>query len=182
MPTAQDIDAKIDDVVKLSTKTFKQENEANYQQLQTLIFDLEGLARETFQAKLEDLYWPILAKLEEGQSLTTAEQEILEMLMVGGAKYYLRYETQLDTWRDELTRLVGDIKKRQAGGLDEIDSLMKLRALCREAMRVLPDLSYYFREKERVRRFETATRGAIDVDTRRSLANLIKEMIESDQL
>ena len=182
MPTAHDVDAKINDVITLSTKALKQENEAGYQDLQTLIFDLEGLARETFQAKLEDLYWSILAKLEQGQALTTAEHEVLEMLMVGDAKYYLRDETHLDEWRDELNRLLDEIRKRQASGLDTIDSLMKLRALCREAMRILPDLTYYFREKERIRRFETATSGAIDIETRRSLANLIKDMMESDQL
>ena len=182
MPTAKDVDAKIDDLTSLSTTALKQETEANYQELQTLIFDLEGLARETFQAKLEGLYWPILSKLEQGESLTAAEHEALEMLMVGEAKYYLRYETNLDNWRAELQQLLDEIRKRQAAGLDEIDSLMKLRALCREAMRVLPDLTYYFREKERIRRFETATSGAIDVETRRSLANLIKEMMESDQL
>ena len=182
MPTAHDVDAKINDVITLSNKVLKQESEAGYQDLQTIMFALEGLARETFQAKLEDLYWPILAKLEQGQALTTAEHEVLEMLMVGDAKYYVRYETHLDEWRSELTQLLDEIKKRQASGLDTIDSLMKLRALCRETMRVLPDLAYYFREKERIGRFETATSGAIDIETRRSLANLIKDMMESDQL
>ena len=182
MPTAHDVDVKIDDLIDLATQTFKQETETHYQEFQTLITDLEGLARETFQAKLGDLFWPILAKLEQGDALTTAEHNVLEMLMVGEAKYYLRSETNVELWRAELKRLIEAIKKRQAEGLDEIDSLMTLRALCREAMRIIPDLAYYFREKERVRRFEEATSRAIDVEDRRLLANLIKEMMESDQL
>ena len=182
MVTIQDVEAKINELLGSSAQTFKQETEVNYQQLQAQVFDLEGLAREAFQSKLEDLYWPILEKLEEGKALTTAEHDIVELLMVGEARYYLRYENDVNQWKGELKRLLEEIKKQQVAGLDEIDSLMRMRALCREAMRVLPDLAYYFRERERVRRFEDATSGAIDVETRRALANLIKEMMESDKV
>lgn len=182
MVTIQDVEAKINELLGSSAQTFKQESEVNYQQLQAQVFDLEGLAREAFQSKLEDLYWPILEKLEEGKALTTAEHDIVELLIVGEARYYLRYENDVNQWKNELKRLLEEIKKQQVAGLDEIDSLMRLRALCREAMRVLPDLAYYFRERERVRKFEDATSGAIDIETRRALANLIKEMMESDKV
>ncbi|GAB4439560.1 MAG: hypothetical protein Kow0031_21470 [Anaerolineae bacterium] len=182
MPDAKDVDAKINEVTETAGRVFKQEHAANYRALQELVTSLEGLAREAFQAKLDDMYWSILEKLEDGQPLTAAEHNILELLMVGEAKYYLRYENDVDNWRTEVKRLVEELKRQQAAGLDEIDSLMRLRALCREALRVLPDLAYYFREKERVRQFEDATRDAIDVETRRALANLIKDMMDSDEL
>ena len=182
MPNAQDVDAKIDEVINVAAQSFNTETEAHYQEFQNQIDALEGLARETFQAKLEDMYLPILAKLEGGESLTAAELNILELLLVGEAEYYLKYEHELEHWREELKRLIEEIKKQRAAGLDEIDGLMRLRALCREAMRVLPDMTYYFREKERIRQFEEMTRGEIDSETRRSLANLIKEMMESDQM
>jgi hypothetical protein len=59
---------------------------------------------------------------------------------------------------------------------------MHLQALCHEAMRILPDLAFYCEEKERARRFDEAMRGAIDRDTRRTLANLIKEMLISEKI
>ncbi len=182
MPDAHDVDAKIDQLLDIARASFKAETSTSYQAFQTQVSELEAVARESFQAKLDDMYGSILARLEEGQSLTTAEHNILELLMVGEAKYYLKYENDVENWRTEVKRLVEEIKKQQAAGVDEIDSLMGLRALCREALRVLPDMAYYFREMERIRQFEDATRGAIDVETRRSLANLIKEMMESDQL
>lgn len=182
MADVQDVHARIKELVEVAGQSFKYDTEAFYQQFQVEIQALEAVAREAFQAKLNDLYWAILGKLEEGQALTTAEHEILEMLMVGEARYYLKFENDVENWKNELKRLLEEIRKQQAAGLDEIDSLMRLRALCREAMRVAPDLAYYFREKERVRKFEEATQGAIDVETRRALANLIKEMIDSDQL
>ena len=182
MVDVQDVDQKINELLEAAAQTFRDENESRYERVQALINDLEGLAREAFQAKLDDMYWPILAKLEEGQPLTAAEQDILELLMVGDAKYYLRSEQDVELWRNELKRQVEELKKQQALGLDEIDSLMRIRAICREALRVVPDMAYYFREKERVRKFDDMTRSAIDVETRRSLANLIKEMMESAQM
>ncbi len=182
MVDAQDVDNKIDELIEVSAASFKKETEANYKNFQQYVQDLEGLAREAFQAKLDKMYWPILEKLEEGRALTTAEHNILELLMVGEAKYYLQYEHELEHWRNELKRLLEEIKKQQISGLDEIDSLMRIRAICREAMRVLPDMAYYFRERERVRTFEDVTRDAIDNETRRALANLIKDMMDSDDM
>lgn len=182
MVDAKAVEAKISQVINTAQKSFKQESEANYLAFQAEIDALEGLAREALQARLEEMLWPILAKLEEGQPLTAAEHEVLELLIVGEAEYYLQSENELDHWRRELERLLDEINKQQALGLDEIDSLMKIRALCREALRVLPDMAYYFHEQERVQKFREMTRDAIDTETRRSLANLIKEMIESDQI
>ena len=182
MTSPQQVEDKINQIVENASQAFKQETADNYRKLQDEVAILEGLAREAFQAKLEDMYWSILVKLEEGQGLTTAEYNVLELLVVGEAKYYIRYEKDVENWRGEARRLVEAFRKQQATGVDEIDSLMRLRALCREALRVLPDLAYYFRERERVQQFEDATREAIDVETRRGLANLIKDMMDSNEL
>ena len=182
MVDVADVEAKIDELIEVAARMFRDENEARYEEFQSQITDLEGLAREAFQAKLDVLYWPILAKLEEGQPLTAAEYNILELLMVGEAQYYLKAEQDVEQWRRELKRQLEELKKQQVLGLDEIDSLMRVRALCREALRVVPAMAYYCREKERVRDFDDMTRTAIDTETRRSLANRIKEMMESDQL
>jgi hypothetical protein len=120
--------------------------------------------------------------LVNGVPLATAEQDMLQLFMVGDAKYYIKYENDVENWKTETKRLIEEMKRLQAGGLTEMDSLMYLQALCREAMRVLPDLAFYYREKERVRKFDEALQGAIDRDTRRFLANLIKEMLASDKI
>jgi hypothetical protein len=182
MASIQQVEDKINQIVEKAAGVFKHEAAESYRELQDEMVILEGLAREAFQEKLEDMYWPILAKLEDGQELTAAEHSVLELLMVGEAKYYIRYENDVENWRREARRLVEAFRKQQASGVNEIDSLMRLRALCREALRVLPDLAYYFRERERIQQFEDATRDAIDVETRRALANLIKDMMDSDEM
>ena len=182
MTSTQQVEDKINQIVENADQVFRHETAENYRELQDEVATLEGLAREAFQEKLEDMYWSILAKLEDGQGLTAAEHSVLELLMVGEAKYYIRFENDVENWRREVRRLIEAFRKQQASGVDEIDSLMRLRALCREALRVLPDLAYYFRERERVQQFEDATRDAIDVETRRALANLIKDMMDSDEM
>ena len=182
MSASPDVESKINQLLEAARLSFKEETEANYLQYQTLMAEVEAAAREAFQAKLSGMYFSILARLEEGHALTAAEHNILELLIIGEAKYYLQSEQQLDQWRGQLQQLLEEIEKQRAAGLDEIDGLMRLRALCREAQRVLPDMVYYFHERARVSQFMDATRDAIDVDTRRALANLIKDMMQSDQM
>jgi hypothetical protein len=81
-----------------------------------------------------------------------------------------------------LERLVEEIENLQTTGLDDVDTLLKVQARCREAIRVIPDLAFYFREQERAKRFQEATTGTLDKDSSRLLANLIKEMMSSSKM
>jgi len=182
MVTIDDVAARINETADLATRSLEAEASAGYETLDLQVRELEAQAREAFQAKLGDHFWPVVEKLENGAPLAAAEQDMLQLFMVGDAKYYVKYENDVENWKNEVKRLVEEMRRLQASGLTEVDSLMHLRALCREAMRILPDLAFYFGEKERARKFEEAIRGAIDRDTRRLLANLIKEMLASDKV
>lgn len=181
MATAQDVAARINQVARSTQQAVDAATEENYEALGNDIQQLEAIARETFQSKLEEIFWPVVTKLEEGEALTAADQDMLAMMVVGEAKYYVKSEIEVDHWTGELKRLVEAIEALAAAGLDDIDALMRVRALCREAQRVVPDLAFYYREQARVKKFEAATAGALDVDTRRLLANLIKDMMSSDR-
>ncbi len=176
------VEAQIKETLAVAGRALETDKSAGYESFNFDIGKLESLAREAFQAKMGSYLWPIINKLEEGQSLTTAEQDMLQLMIVGEAKYYVKSENDVENWKRELERLLREIEQLPASGLDDIDALMHLRALCREAIRVLPDLVFYFREKERVRKFEGVVQGAIDRDARRMLANLVKEMLQSDKM
>ncbi len=182
MATAQDVAVIINRVVNTTQQAVGAATEESYEALGNDIQQLEAAAREAFQANLDELFWPVLTKLEEGEALTAAEQDMLEMMVVGEAKYYVKSENDVENWTGEVKRLVGAIEDLAAKGLDDIDALMRIRALCRETQRVVPDLAFYYREQDRVKKFEAATAGAIDVDARRLLANLIKDMMSSDSM
>ena len=113
--------------------------------------------------------------------LSEGDQDVLRLLLIGEAEYYLEHEDDAETWRSEVQRLLDEFSMLQ-NGLGEVDNLMRLRAFCREAMRVLPDLAYYFREQERVRRFEETMRKPLSGEARHVLIDLIKAMLASDKI
>jgi hypothetical protein len=178
----QNIQKKVTQVVELTARAQDQENEINYQQLQGSIADLETMAREVSQAVLKDKCQPILAKLEDDMPLSNDELQIVRLLLVGDADYYLESEESLDQWRDDIIRLTSEIAQLHSSDLSEVDNLMRLQALCRDAMRVLPDMAYYFRQQERVRNFENTSSAPVSSETKKVVADLIKAMLDSGNL
>lgn len=57
--------------------------------------------------------------------------------------------------------------------------LKAARLLCREACSVAEPATFYFEQKERVRKFEEATKGGIDRESGRFFADIIKHMMTS---
>lgn len=182
MVTSAEVGSQIDMVLQAAGQALDAAGSGGYNALISHLNTLDSQAREALQARLEQHLWPIVEKLENDQPLAAAEQDMLQLLLVGDAKSYVKTEDQVDNWRSEARRLMEEIRRVQAEGLEGLDSLMRLQALCREAMRVLPDLAYYYEEQERARRFEEAMRSQLDRETRRTLANLIKEMLTSDKV
>ena len=182
MDNTQAVQNKVNQIVQLTVRTQDNETETNYQQLQGSIAELEAMAREASQALLKDKCRPILTKLEDDVSLSDDELRIVRLLLVGDADYYLESEGDLDQWRDDVIRVTGEIEQLQSSDLSEVDNLMRLQALCREAMRVLPDMAYYFRQKERVRNFESTSSGPVSRETRQVVAGLIRSMLDSGKL
>ena len=77
--------------------------------------------------------------------------------------------------------MIEEIFKFQSGDLD-VDGPMHLRALCNEVRRVLPDVVYYLDQKERTSKFQEATRGPIDADGYRVLAEIVEPMLLSGKM
>ena len=151
---------------------------ADFEELDRLIRDLSSSSRQAFQVRLKGEYGYIVDKLEMGQSLTSEEYEVLEMLIVGEAKYYLKNEHDFENWIGELNRLVSEIELLNRIDLVSNEYLMRLGALCTVARNLLPGIIFYLRERERVQRFEESTRE-INESTGKFLASIIKDMLES---
>ena len=134
--------------------------------------DLESLARESFQNHTE--YKSLVNKLENGNALTPDELNTLKLVMVGDADYYLKYDDDFDRSESELKRIVEEIRKLQTSNLD-VDGMMHLRVFCREACSVARPTTFYLEQKERVRKFEEATRDGMDRESGRFLANTVKK-------
>jgi hypothetical protein len=142
------------------------------------IREIDALARETFQAALRDTYAHIAEKLEGGRALSDEEEKAVELLIVGDAKYYTEAENNVEDWKHEVGRLMERLSA--VGGVSDnpLEQLLRLRALCRDAMSVLPDLMHYVAELDRLARYR---QGAASGDPERGkvLARAIRAKLEA---
>lgn len=137
---------------------------------------LTEVAREGFLALLAEDFLRIAEKLEHGADLQQEEMAALEMLLVGDAEMYLRMEREADAWRAELRRIMGEMRQVWDAGFGDPRTLLRLRAVCAEANRVLPDLTFYLRERERIEKFRESME-ALGTDERLFLSRLIREKL-----
>jgi hypothetical protein len=183
MVDVSEVSANIQKTIELASRSAQAETSDGYGALGDQIEELEGAAREAFQSKMD--FASLLPKLKAGKPLTPADLKTLELLIVGDAEYFLKYETEFDHWKSEIQHLVGEISKLQSGlqsNAMDVDGLMHLRALCGEVRRVLPAVVYYLDQKERAAKFQQATQGPIDAEASRVLAEIVEQMLVSDKM
>lgn len=165
--------------LQLASQCAASENSENYEFLEEEIDQLEANAREAFQTKLDCR--SLLSKLNAAQPLTAEDWKTLELLIVGDAESYLKYESEIGEWKAQLKRVLEQIQALQSSAF-EADALMQLRALCREAHESIADLVFYYDAKERVEKFRAASQGPIDAEGYRFVAQMVREMLTSDQM
>ena len=172
MADTEGISTRIKEALDLSAQCFEAEKSEGYEVLSEKLEELEAAARVTFQAH-ED-YKSLLTKLDKGTPLSPDELNTLKLLIVGDADYYLKYDEDFDRSKSELKTILDEIRGLQSAELD-VDGLMHLRVLCREAASVLIPTSYYLEQKERVQKFQEATRDPIDRESGKMLAHITRE-------
>ena len=118
---------------------------------------------------------------EAGTVLNGDEWDVVKLLIIGHAQYYVKYENDVEQWKQEIERLGEEVKKLQGKDVDDIDKLLHLKAACTDALKILPDITYYFREKERAKTF-LRQNGSFDKQTGRLLADFIRHKLASDRL
>ena len=92
MATTQEVLSQIDQALEVARQAFETGSSGGYQAVITHLSQLDAQAREAVQTRLNDHLWPVVEKLENGDSLAAAEQDMLQTFMVGDAKYYVKYE------------------------------------------------------------------------------------------
>jgi hypothetical protein len=173
------VSATIQKTLELASRCAGAETSDNYGALGDQVEELEGQAREVFQSRMD--FASLLPKLKAGKPLTPADLKTLELLIVGDAESYVKDEPEVEHWKSELQRVLGEIGKLQSDSLD-VDGLMRLRALCREARQALADLVFYYDARERATKFQEATRGPVDPEGYRVLTGIVEQMLLSDKM
>ena len=174
MADHQDVTTKISEALKAADRCSAAETTDSYSALNEQLWELNSLLGQSFQS--HSSYQPILTKLQDGTALTTDELKTLRSLIVGDADQYLKYDDDFERSKRELGKILDQIRGLQSNNLD-LETLMHLRVLCREASSALAPAMHYLEQKERVQRFEEHTRGPLDPNAYRVLAGIIKQMM-----
>jgi hypothetical protein len=169
----QDFAATVSDALDAAARCASAETSDCYAVLGGRLDELETLARKSLRAHVD--YHPLVRKLNDGAALNADDMATLRSLIVGDADYYLKYDDDFDRSKSELLKIVDQIRQLQSGEPDAA-TLMHVAVLCREASTLLAATEHYLEQKERVRRFEQATRGPLDREAGRTLAHLIEGM------
>jgi len=172
-----EVSKQIGDTLDLATRSLQAENSEGYDELREAFEELETLAKRSFVKHTN--YKSLLTKLENGTALTPEELGTLKLLLVGDADYYMKYDDDFGRSESELKSILEEVRKLQATDLD-LDGLMHLRVLCREAASVAKPTAFYLEQKERVGKFEAATRDGINLESGKFLANIVKSMASQD--
>lgn len=175
MADSQDVAAKISETLNTASQLSTAETVQNYSLLRAQLDELDLLARQSLQSHVG--YKPLLTKLQQGSPLTAEELETLRSLIVGDADQYLKYDDDFDRSKGELGRILDQIRQLKSRDLN-LETLMHLRVLCREAFSALGPTMHYLEQKERVQRFEEHTRDPLSGDASRILAGIIANMAD----
>lgn len=139
--------------------------------------EVEGGLREHIQAVTEDQIHVVIAKLKRKDVLNESDMGYLKLWIVGDAEHYHTLENNYQDWLKELDRLVAEVDKSAPDELN-FETAARLRALIFDAVRVLGDIQYFLKQKERVENFTAAT-AEIDPEERDMLIKLLQGKLKS---
>ena len=173
MPGPQDVVGKVEDTLAAAARCATEETSQNYDALALELQDLGELTRLSCQS--HDHYGALVGKLRAGDALSADEIAKVRQLIIGDADYYLKYDEEFDRCKSELVKISAEMDRLKQGELS-VDTLMHLNVLCREAGNLLLLTQHYLEARDRVRRFEAATKGTLDSASARTLATIIEGM------
>ena len=176
MARDQEIAAKLQQALAAAERCSAAESARNYEVLCEEMQELRSAATRSSRAHADCV--SLLDHLRAGEPLSPDEMATLRLMIVGDAEYYLKYDEEFQRCKTEIGRLLNELGDFENGEFD-LDALMHIGVLCEETCKMLAMTSHYLAQRDRVRSFEAATSGPLDQATGRSLANIIREMVNA---
>ncbi len=169
-------------VVEQGSQSLQTDRSESFERLYLRVHALEQQARETFQHQFRREYQAVIEKLQNGERLDEADKHLVAQLLVADAKSYVKHAADYEAWKDQVDRMLADLKRVQDKGLQTTDDLLHIQALCRDLRAVLPDITFYLRERERIQGYEQNDLNALPPELKNILADVVKSMMESDKM
>jgi len=167
----------IDKLTEDYQKTMESGRGEAFSKLSTIFEELGAYFREYVQGKTDLEIKAVIRKLKGGSVLTQEDLDLIRLWIVDDADQYARLENNFNDWKDELKRLVTVISGYKNSTAD-VKTASELRALMRDGARVLADIFYYLQQKDRVAKFEEASKQ-LGPQERGLLVGLLEQKIKS---
>ena len=177
---SQAIETQIARMLESAVLAQEAQSSQSYEKLDLQVRRLQELSREAYQAQVKGQVMALVEKLEYGHRLDAHEQHLLALLIVGDARKLLESENRLPRWQEEIVQTLALLEKSgpsAAGG--DPESLLALDAACHMLRSVLPELTFYLREKERLVQFESNDLANLGAENSKVLAEILRGMMES---
>jgi hypothetical protein len=176
------IEEKASTVLQHGTICLNHDTSDAYELLYTEIHQLEGMTRETFQYQFRNEYQAVIEKLKNGENLSDRDKKLLAELVIADAKSYVKHEKEFETWKDQIDRLLSELRSIQSKGVRTTDDLLHIQSICRDLRSVLPDITYYLRERERIQSYEKNDLQSLPPKLKDLLAEYIEAIMKSDKM
>jgi hypothetical protein len=169
-------------VFEQGSRSLQTDTSEAFERLYLQIHALETQARETFQYQFRRDYQTVVDKLRNGDRLDENDKHLISQLLIADAKSYVKHAGDYETWKDQIDRLLAELKAVQDQGVRTTDDLLHIQALCRDMRAVLPDITFYLRERERIMGYEQNDLNSLPPELKNILADVVKGMMESDKM
>lgn len=151
----------------------------SYCRLSTIFEELGSYFREHVQGRTNDEIKIVIRKLQDGSQLMEDDIELIRLWIVDDAEQYMKLENNFDDWQEELKRLMAEITKYKEAESD-VKTASELRGLFRDGSRVLADIFFYVQQKDRVAKFEQASKQ-LGPQERALLVGLLEQKMKSSE-
>jgi hypothetical protein len=164
----------------MTERCFSSDSPEECVMLDQTIREIDGVARRAIQQRMADDLLRIADKLDVGSRLNPEDEKSLELFAIGNAAHYVREENNVNDWKVEVRRLMNELQDHASIAESNLDRLLHLRALCRDAMGVLPELIHWMEEKDRITRFRDGANGQ-DPERGRTIARFIRDTLRTSR-
>ena len=159
-----------------ATEALANESVDDFAGFERYLNEVEAYVREVQQSFWGDEARATIRRLEKGDALTPTDHDVIRAFLVSDAQGYLANENNYGDWVRELHRLIDDLEKRV--NMIDRDSIVDLRGVLKDAIRLVPDIRNFLAEKRRVEKFEQAM-STLDKTSRDMLHRVLTEQLRS---
>jgi hypothetical protein len=153
---------------------------ADFKRIGKVISDIKSMTREQIQKTTSQKIKNVIQKLKENKPLTKEELNTIRLWIVGDADTYIKMENNFQDWLSEFKRLEGALVKYENKELS-CDELFKLQGILEDALRVSSDIANFLEKKERVEKFEQASKDTASLDSE-VLAKILAAKLDSPEI